>query len=226
MREILTKLRESKLFHALAIWGNMPVENVYRMTSHRFAHLLSKIPFEPEMLKLASLELPLLPRSLNRDFHSSRFAWCPHCLKEAQYVRLHWHLPFMTCCEKHQCWLLEDCPNCRYHLHEADIHAATCPNCHYPLPTALAPNIPVGDLLLRMQDVLLAWAYTGQTNDLPGLEKIPPATLLRVLHGLRYSAQRAGQTWQFHYQASTIPVPELEIFKQRLLSPFDICNGF
>jgi hypothetical protein len=37
---------------------------------------------------------------------------CPKCLEESVYIRHNWHLIPYTICHKHECTLIEHCPNC------------------------------------------------------------------------------------------------------------------
>ena len=194
---------------------------VYQHTLHRFAHVLTPPDQEVSPLQLSpDTILKLLPARLNRDLYTARFGWCPACLAEARYVRLHWHIPLVVSCEVHRCWLLDLCPACQRPLSEADILTGYCAHCSFPLEQAATVPISAEDLLITLQSTVMSWLYGGALPPV-GLLDVPIAALLRVLQGLRYSAQRAGTAWDFYHIPSGIPVPDLDILKQRQLTPVE-----
>jgi hypothetical protein len=166
--------------------------------------------------------LTFLPsRRHAKETWSTQFAWCPKCLAETAYVRLHWHLPFVVCCEIHQCWLQNTCSRCGTPIIEIDVIHRQCGKCELKLDQADAVAIPPNDELLHLQSTLMSWFY-GQSEMLPcGLPNAPPNILLYVLLGLRYAAQRAGNGWKFHHIPAQIPRPDLDIQDQRLLTTFE-----
>lgn len=204
------ELREPKVFRTLAALTNTPVATIHVHTLHRFAPLLTA----PEAQTL------LLPERLNHDFYTPAFAWCPACLAEAHYVRLHWYVPFVVCCTVHECWMLDACPNCQMRLREPDILVGRCAGCGISLERAAAIPVPGGDLLLRLQNALLGWLYEPKYPT-QGFPTVPVAVLVQVLRGLRYSVQRAGNDWNFHYVPSGISRPALDILKHRWLTLFE-----
>jgi hypothetical protein len=74
------------------------------------------------------------------------------------------------------------------------------------------------DVLLQMQSTLMNWLDGSPDAMRLGLPDIPVAVLLQVWVGLRYAAQRAGNGWHFHHIPTGIPVPDLDILKQRYLT--------
>lgn len=222
MRGITFGLREPVLFAALAEITNSSVEIVHQQTIHRFALVLATPNQEVTQLQVSSDKtLPLLSGHSTRNCYTPRFAWCPACLTEERYVRLHWHIPLVTCCEVHRCWLLEECPSCQMRLKEPDILSGHCSGCHFCLERAESIPVPSGDLLLVMTSTVIGWLY-GHLDTAPvELPDIPAAVLLRVLQGLRFVVQRAGNEWDFHHIPAGIPVPNLDIVKQRYLKLFE-----
>lgn len=221
MPHIMHGLHKPALFMALAEMTNTAVETIYQHTLHRFAHLLIPPTQEAVQLQVSSnTTLALLPNRLTKDFYTPRFAWCPACLGQARYVRLHWHIPLVTCCEIHHCWLLEACPTCQQ-LKETDILGGYCTSCHFRLDQAVSIPVPTGDGLLLMTSTVKSWLYK-HTETLPvKVPDAPVAALLRVLQGLRYNVQRAGDSWDFHHIPPGIPIPALDILRQRYLSLFE-----
>lgn len=55
--------------------------------------------------------LPLYKKGYLRE--RPGLVYCPHCLREKLYLRLHWRLSFMTACPEHGCELLDACPRCQ-----------------------------------------------------------------------------------------------------------------
>lgn len=54
-----------------------------------------------------------VPKHLIRLKHSKI---CPRCLRESSYHRKVWDLAVVTACPVHECFLLDECPNCRKKL--------------------------------------------------------------------------------------------------------------
>ena len=46
------------------------------------------------------------------DLNYSILRFCPKCLEEEPYFRIHWHLRCSAACLKHQCWLVDTCAEC------------------------------------------------------------------------------------------------------------------
>lgn len=216
MTRIMYGLHELASFRGLAELTNTSVETVYQHTLHRFVHALA-LPEQARHQLQVSTDgwLTLLSGRPPKDFYAQRFGWCPYCLKEARYVRLHWHVPLITCCEVHQCWLLEACPTCHRQLKESDILQGHCSYCEFCLEQAVSIPVPAGDLLLAMTATVMAWLYKERMSPQVNVPNSSPAALLRVLQGLRYNVQRAGNEWDFHHVPSGIQAPDLDIVRQR-----------
>jgi hypothetical protein len=221
VRHILLNLRETALFGALGELTSTSAPTIYTHTLHRFAHALT-LPDQPdEWLQLTADEtVRLLQPRMNCDGYTPHFAWCPTCLAEARYVRLYWHVPFVACCTVHRCWLRDACPRCQGKLTEQDILNGCCGHCGFCLDTASAIPVPEDDLLFRLQTTLMSWLYQTPPPDL-GLPDAPVHVLLRILHGLRYAAQRAGNAWVFHHIPPNIPRPDLDILTHRKLTLYE-----
>lgn len=212
---------EPVAFRTLAELTNTSVETLHAHTPHRFAHLLHPPEISTAVLTLPTQQiLTLAPVHPNRDFFTSRFSWCPACLREARYVRLHWHVPPVVGCVLHACWLLEACPVCTALIREAEVLHGRCSRCGLALEQAHSVPIPPEDVLLMLQREILAWLYHPEQSQL-GLSHVPAVVLLRVLYGLRFAVQRAGDDWGFHHVPDGIPVPQRDILKQRSLTVFE-----
>ena len=221
LQQILVKLYEPKLFQGLAQLTYTDEMTVYELTLHRFVHALMLPGQDPIYLSLmASEPVQCLPGSTHRDFYTARFSWCPHCLEETRYVRLHWHIPLLTCCTTHGCWLLDVCPVCQTSIHEVDILNGYCERCGFVLETAKTMDVPENDLLFSQNIVLMMWLYEAK-SPASVLPDVPVNILTRVLQGLRYCVQRAGKDWYGHHLPPNIPVQDVNILKQRKLSIYE-----
>lgn len=221
-RELQHGLHDPALLTALAEVADISVETVYRHIVHRFAYVLTPPDREVRYLQTSSnARLTLLSAAPSTDYFSPRFAWCPACLAECRYVRLHWYLPFLACCPVHRCWLLDNCPTCQKKLKEADIVLAHCSGCNLQLERAVSIPVPAGDLLLTMTSTVMEWLYGCPRAPQVGLPEASSAALLRVMQGLRYSAQRAGDDWEFHHIPDGISTPSLDILERRSLTIFE-----
>ena len=213
--------REPAMFRALAALTNTSVETIHAHTLHRFAHLLTAPEEQAPVLDYQTdPPLTLAPVRPNRDFFRLGFAWCPACLGEARYVRLHWHVPLVVGCVRHSCWLLEACPTCNAPIGETEMLRGRCTGCRFVLEQAPLVSIPADDLLLRLQREILCWLYQPERSQF-ALANRPVGVLLRVLYGLRFSTQRAGSDWDFQYVPVGVPAPQLDILKQRSLTVFE-----
>lgn len=221
LKQLLVNVREPRLFEALGTLTHTAAQVVCAHTLHRFAHVL-RLPDQPdEWVQFTPDEISkLLPKRSNRDFYTLRFGWCPACLAEAEYVRLHWHVPLVTCCTTHRCWLLDTCPACHKPVTEASVLSGCCDRCGLHLESAETVPVPEDDLLFHLQTTILSWLYETPAPDL-GLPDAPVNVLLRILQGLRYAAQRAGEAWTFHHVPVHIPCPQLDILKQRHLTLYE-----
>ncbi|CAG1007761.1 hypothetical protein ANRL4_03793 [Anaerolineae bacterium] len=217
----MNRLQDETALTRLAELTGYSVNEIHRHTLHHFAHALTP-PNKPQARFGASeTTLPFLPARPSNDFYLPHFSWCPHCLAEALYVRLHWHLPIVACCEMHGCWLLDRCPQCRAPITEVDIGSGHCGKCAFRLQEATPSAIPATDRLLQLQTTVMQWLYqTPERADL-GLPDKAVNVLLHVLLGLRYAAQCAGQSWNFHHIPAGIPVPDLDIRERRSLTIFE-----
>jgi TniQ len=204
----VNRLRDEQTLSGFSALTGYSVAEIQQHTLYRFASVL----MTPESGNVA------LAFALSRDTWSPRFAWCPACVAENPYVRLHWHLPVVVCCESHHCWLRETCPQCNRPTTESDVISGRCERCNFWLEQAVTPTISVTDDLLHLQFTVMNWLYR-QAEPLPlGLPDIPANTLLYVLLGLRYVVQRAGNGWTFHHIPSQIPTPDLDIQGHRILT--------
>lgn len=221
LKKILLNLREPRLFAALGSLTHTSASVVHAHTLHGFAHAL-RLPDQPrERIVLALNQAgKLLPERCHPDFYSLPFVWCPRCLAQARYVRLHWHIPFVTCCTAHRCWLLDTCPECHRPVDEVGVLRGQCEHCGFHLENVQTVPVPEDDLLFRLQTTLMSWLYQTPPPDL-GFPDAPVNVLLRILQGLRYAVQRSGEDWYYHHLPPFISRPQLDILKLRRLTLYE-----
>jgi hypothetical protein len=211
-------IRERQVFEALAELTRTSARTVYDHTLHRFAHVLTPPTRTLDWLYLSGdVSVALLPAKLYRDFHLPGPRWCPVCLTETRSVRLHWHIPTVTCCVRHGCWLQEGCPFCGVTVSEEDLVLGQCMTCARSFNRVRPVSMQADDALFVWQKTLMAWLYQIEPSTM-GLPSVPVNTQLAVLRGLRYAAQRAGNDWKFHVRPTSVPTSDLYILKQRRLT--------
>lgn len=113
----------------------------------------------------------------HRARHSHGLQFCPHCLNEdvEPYFRKRWRLAFSIICTKHQCYLLDACPQCDSPIapHRSDMQAKTlyphgalrvcCWKCGFDLRTSLVTAVHDFDLE-SMQIQLESAMENGHTS--------------------------------------------------------------
>lgn len=218
----LNALRNVAVIQGLGQLGGISLQEVYNHTVHHIAAHLLLPGQEAEVERVDSgRTLSFFPGRLSNNLYSPWINWCPYCLSTARYVRWKWQLPIVVNCDIHQCWLVEKCPGCGSRIREADIISGQCLTCDFPLTEAKPAMIPDDDLLWAMQSTFVKWLDGQPDARQLGLPPVSVGTLLHILFGLRYAAQRAGNGWTFHHIPPGIPAPDLDIQKLRRLTLFE-----
>ena len=70
---------------------------------------------------------------------------CPSCLAEGDYLRHHWSHSYVTACPRHDCVLIDACPECHASLDNSRTSISLC-NCGYDLRFAVAPVASEGEV--------------------------------------------------------------------------------
>lgn len=84
----------------------------------------------------------LLPGTGPSDYNHQRQRWCPLCLRQGCYLRVHWTLKVFCVCIEHGVVLLDRCPACTS-VQTMEVGLTRCEVCGYDLtkaPTATATN--------------------------------------------------------------------------------------
>lgn len=215
----LNFVHDQRILEVLAQLSMSSMETIQAHTIHRLAHLLYPPAFEAESCSgNMNAQPPAMLKHPTSDFYTPHLSWCPQCLSQAAYVRWHWHIPLVLICPEHHSWLRQTCPECGCLTDSGDVLRACCQSCGFNLCQAESSPLPEDELLWQLQTILLHWMYGTSPPAANGLPDAPVNVLLYLLHGLRYSAQRAGQHWFFHYIPSGISIPKLDIVERRRLT--------
>lgn len=55
----------------------------------------------------------VIPLGIYHRLHHRGMQCCPLCLKDYPYYRLSWRISLFTLCERHKCFLIDECPRCK-----------------------------------------------------------------------------------------------------------------
>ncbi len=137
----------------------------------------------------------IIPLGVYHRLHRNGMQCCPLCLKdETPYYRLKWRTSFFTVCEKHRCFLIDECPKCKSiveyhrlgigkHTYARSSELNLCSHCYFDLsetPPVYPPRLPehiVQEYRNALQKVAgNSWSCTMN---------FPTAHPLAFFHGLR-----------------------------------------
>lgn len=141
----------SKLIHLLSDCSSCPTAKIEAATLRHYEG------FMYEDVRTHGVARWIVPLGVYHRLHRNGMQCCPLCLKdEAPYYRLKWRISFFTLCEKHKCFLIDECPNCgavvEYHrlgigkhmdMRSTDL--SLCSHCYFDLaktPPVYPPRLP------------------------------------------------------------------------------------
>lgn len=100
---------------------------------------------------------PILSTSYKNIFYSTRF--CPKCLEEHPYLKQKWRLMIVNICEKHLCFLQNNCPKCKKGLKYPNLHyeqkLSECHNCGFDLTKSEMIKIKSNSSHVKIQEKLI-----------------------------------------------------------------------
>lgn len=217
----LQRIRDVTALTALARVAGVSAFTIYRCSLHRFAHIFA-LPQQLTQIQLdSSLPTPvfLAPKRVSSDLYSENFNWCPHCLEESRHIRLHWHIPLLSCCEKHGCWLFKCCPHCDNRVTEQSIVCGCCMDCGLHLVSIKSVLLEKNGTLHKQITTIMNWLYGRADDNSLQLPDAPVSMLICTLRGLRHSTQCAGDDWSYHVIPISLSAPPtLTIRTRRKLS--------
>jgi hypothetical protein len=132
----------SELIQLLSDCSSCPIEKIEATTLRHYDGLMY------EDVRLHGVARWIVPLGIYHRLHRRGMQCCPACLKdEIPYYCLKWRTSFFTICEKHRCFLIDECPNCgakvEYHrlgigkYSDAGVRdLKLCSQCYFDLSTA------------------------------------------------------------------------------------------
>lgn len=169
---------------------NISVQQIIQHSFNRFIEIFAPYKDEPQKITLSDGSVITLGdresiRRNCRPIHISAF--CPDCLAEAAYLRLHWNLLSSTVCIEHRKLLLDRCQNCNSKLHAVDIIECECSNCGSDLRKQRAVSVEDDLISVLMQKIINGWM--GLSAPIDTIPDVTPAILFRVFNGLKLNLQ-------------------------------------
>jgi len=99
----------SPQMRVLAAKNRTSYERIYEMTSHRFSHLL----LPEQEIERDEEGHPFIKDARRAQYvRISRAKFCPVCLQEKKYHRIHWDPVYVTACLDHGVLLKDRCSSC------------------------------------------------------------------------------------------------------------------
>jgi hypothetical protein len=188
IQDSLDSPRQSGTYKILSIMCGLPEKFLIEHTIHKYAPILMSYSDKKEMVEIADNRMmPLVDREIaERNFRvSTQVAYCPHCLGESAYDRLSWHLLTSTVCLKHNCLLVDSCPECGSKFTTSDLINGYCPKCNCDLRKVITNSVENDTNTIRTQKVLNGLLGIDQQEDL--IPEIPNQVLFHFYTGLRTS---------------------------------------
>jgi hypothetical protein len=198
---------QTQTFLQLAQLTQIPPEDLYAASDHRFASVLSPHQ-QPRLRMLWTDGTPRIRTTSQMAYDHLRFPavaqYCPLCLRTSPYHRLIWTPIATTICLEHRCLLVDRCPQCQNSIAISDILSQHCSVCQADLSAAEA--VPVADDALGVlsQQLIQSWLWGAAPPELPArcaLPPQPPAALYRLLHFLCQRLRLCQDAWP------TLPAP-------------------
>lgn len=145
----------------------------------------------------------LLPEAIRRWYlwPESNATYCPLCLQDNPYHRLHWFSVGTAVCLEHKILLAQGCPQCSKAIPLYSLLDCLCPNCGYSLCDTPTQSVAHDALGLSIQAVLQSWWGQSETS-IPVNVTLPDKdtkTLFSIIYGLRKAVlQSKGYMATFH----------------------------
>jgi hypothetical protein len=173
-------------------------DSVWRPIHQRTHELLARLTRSEVPEILASL-----PPSYVAVRSTENVVFCPHCLREAHYYRVHWMSIMSTICLVHQCWLVDRCIGCRKEIGINALMAGQCREC--AMRFADMPISVLGEDAMSVQAQHLIHGWVGHHSVVNADHRFPvdcPQVLYEVASHVQHvlekiTATRIGQGWWY-----------------------------
>lgn len=178
-----------ELIQLLSACSSCPVSRIEATTLRHYNGLMY------ENVRTNGITKWVVPLGVYHRLHRIGMQCCPVCLQdESPYYCLKWRTSFFTVCEKHQCFLIDECPECKAKIeyHRLGIGKFTnayatnlklCSKCYYDLSSAaplFPPRLPE-HIFLEYRNVLKSVARNRWSRTL----NLPATYPLAFFEGLR-----------------------------------------
>lgn len=111
------------------------------------------------------------------------FCYCPHCLDDANYLRLQWGIVGRDICLKHQCYLRHTCLKCHSSLQWSTLLAGNCcPRCGTFLGTLPRNKEQVEINIPEQQWLERQWGYLLECSDASYSPENVAQKIMYVIH--------------------------------------------
>jgi len=191
LSDLPTKNDVNNIFSELLGFSPSTIAN---STFQRFNGLVSVEPTYGKVKNWKSLLLPNLDDK--KCIHIWRkVAFCPYCLQDKAYFRIHWDLHCVTSCLDHECMLIDKCPKCHALLCEEDVINCKCPNCSFDIRDTKPEPISGDPDSINSISILYNW-FGISNKDITkyNLPEDSAPILYRVFSGL-VGIIRANREW-------------------------------
>jgi predicted HTH domain antitoxin len=195
--------RQTAVFERIAHLTQVTCLQLYEVSAHRFARVLTPPESEISTLELAGNHVvPLLSQGASQKQVRSTFAsqYCPICVQQHPYHRLIWYSVATSVCLEHKCLLTNQCYNCNGQVHVQDIVNAHCSQCDVELAKAPHIDISEDEIGFLSQQVIQGWLLDISVS-LPREDYLPPhppRVLFRIIDGLHFTAHRLAGLGRTH----------------------------
>jgi hypothetical protein len=225
-RDQVTRPTKAETYRILAELVQARVDELHAASVQRFALTIIPPTYEQHSVLLPSGKaVPVLTNSVLREqtWPESDVQFCPLCLQESAYHRVDWLPLAVAVCLHHQCLLVRSCPNCQERIRIQDALETQCPNCDFGLTQSPITSVAADRFGLFSQSVIQSWlglCLPMSTNGPVSLPHESPASLYRLLDGLRRIVMGVQHSWDYLYNApSGVGSPLLPCTSKRDITP-------
>ncbi len=204
--DTVTRPTKTETYQVLADLVGITCNKLYAASVHRFATIITPPTFEQQAVRLPTGQTVFVLDNFLLRKHTwpeSDSQFCPLCLNESAYHRVHWMPVATSVCLAHQCLLVRGCPNCRKSITISDILNVHCSNCTFDLTKTPITFVFADEFGLFSQMVIQSWLNESlpvPKNTFDFLSNQPPTILYHFLDGLRKAVMSVRHHWHYLYE--------------------------
>ena len=147
-------------YNAIASLCDIPTKRLYEATLNRYAGCINWTEKHKRTIQWddGTINDLISHEAIRRNCRSTKqMGFCPSCLQEEAYFRLHWHMTAVTSCLEHKCLLVDICQQCDSNLSVQDIITCRCPKCLFDLRLSNSISCEHDESSIIAQKTLLKW---------------------------------------------------------------------